>query len=415
MAPYYISKTNLKTTSFLEQDPFTGKPVSGDLEIGYHMLLAGIQSLTNLGIKMSIFLPPIFAIFSVLSVFTLTRRWGKKVAFLSAILAALIPSNLSIGGLVFLVPVNLSLIFIPVALKLAFDAKSPIHYLGIFSISLFVLLSHPPSAVAMIGILSVYALLNLKNKGKSIFLAILLAILVSFPNYIPYIKSKGVESVNFSFWLTLARISELFGYIPTLFLLIGVYFLSKTRKPEIWAILIPIFLFLMHIVLFVFTGFNPFIPYQRVYIPLLLLMSIISAHGLSKIKSKPLVTVIIILIIVFSLKQHFDQEYYHVIDKQEYQDFLWIRDNTPKDAKVLLDPWKARALTPVAERQVLSVMPFGPVKETMEFNDQITDFLKNNCTGTSFLIEHNVSIIYYKDGCENNNLVEINDGIYLVK
>jgi len=401
-----------KTGSFLQYYPYTGKPATHDLEIGYHMLLAGIQALTGLGIRMFI-LTGLFTIASILSVFTLARRWGEDIALLSALFVAIIPSTLAIGGPVFLIPVNLSLIFIPIGLKLAFDAKSAKHYLGLFSVCLFLLLSHPPSAAALLLVLSVYLTLNFKNKGRQLFLTLLLSILIALPNYLPYIQEKGIQSAVFSSHITLGGIAQLFGYISTFFLLVGTYFISRTRDPERWSMLIAVFLLFINMLIFIRTGFNPLIPYIRIFLPTMLLMSIVSAHGISKLKLKPLIVLTVILIVGLSIKQHLDQPYYHVIGSQEYQDFLWIKGNTPEDAKVLLDPWKARALTPVAERQVLSVTPFGPVEKIDKFNDEIRGFLLSNCTDISFLKRHGISLIY-SEWCDSKDLIKAKDRIYFV-
>jgi hypothetical protein len=406
------AKEIVKTTSFLSNYPYSGRPLTNDLEIGYHMLLAGIHALTRLGINLWI-LTGIFSIFSVLSVFILTRRWGKNVSLLSSFLAALIPSTLAIGGPVFLIPVNLSLIFIPVGLNLAFDSQSLKHYLGLFSVSLFLLLAHPPSAIVLLMLIAIYSILTFNKHGKQLLATIFLSILISFPNYIPRMTEKGIESASFRFHLTLEGIAHIFGYIPTIFLFVGAFTIAEKRNPEKWTILIPIFLLLIGIVLFVYTGFNPLIPYQRIFLPLILLMSIVSAYGLTRFKSSFLIAGITILILILSIRSHLSEDYYHVINTREYQDFLWIRNNTGKDSVVLLDPWLARALTPVAERQVVTVMPFGPNEEIENKNKEVRIFLNNSCTETDFLISNNVSVIYSIEGCENSNLTMVKDRIYI--
>lgn len=43
--------------------------------------------------------------------------------------------------------------------------------------------------------------------------------------------------------------------------------------------------------------------------------------------------------------------YYHMIDEQDYQAFIWIRENIDdKYDKAILDPWKATAFSAITER-----------------------------------------------------------------
>jgi hypothetical protein len=49
------------------------------------------------------------------------RLAGRGQALIAALLIALLPSNVTIGGPVFLIPVNLSLILIPIGLVFGFQ------------------------------------------------------------------------------------------------------------------------------------------------------------------------------------------------------------------------------------------------------------------------------------------------------
>jgi len=400
-------------------DWYSGQPFQLGLERGWHLTLTIIQGIFNLNITQWSYVPIFLQLLAIISVYLFVlKTFGEKLALISAFLVALIPSNVTIGGPVFLVPVNLSLIFIPIALYFAFKARDFKDYLFLLLPTLFLLYSHPPSAMVLLISLAIYSVLNLKDnkrRSRNILLTIVLAILLSLPNYVARIEAKGLESIQFPFWITLSQIPLLFGLIPTLFFLLGFYHVSKTRNKELITLLLTTIILLIDIVFYVTTGSAWLIPYQRVFIPLMLFMSIIAAYGLNMIKDRQLLVIVLILIFAFSLQQHLNTPYYHIIDDSDYQNFLWIKENTPNNAKVLLDPWLARAFPPIAERQVFTVMPFGPNEEIEKQNKLASDFLSNNCTDTSFLRANNITVVYSKTGCNNPDLQYVHNNTYFLK
>jgi hypothetical protein len=415
-----------------ETDWYSGNLFKLGFERAWHLTLASIQKLFNLSVTQWIYFPIFLHILSILSVYHFVLKlFGKKEALISALLTALIPSNVTIGGPVFIVPVNLSLIFIPLALTFAFELtkwKKLYNNLCLLIITTFILYAHPPTAMVLLTILGFYLLANLiqkdrksKEKAKLLFLTIVFAILISLPNYIPEIQRKGLESARFNFWIYLREIPYIYGIIPTIFFIVGFYYLSQTKNKEHWSLLLTSVFLAFTIFLFARFGLNYLIPYQRVYIPLFLLMGIIASHGFAKLTEikKPFKNLGMILLVMalisttcFSVARNLKTPYYHVIDEKDYQKFLWIKDNTDKDAIVLLDPWKARAFTTIAERQVYAVLPFGPNDQLMQIVNNANEFLQQNCTDTTFLIENNISVVYSSE-CQNDNLTKVNDNIFL--
>jgi len=94
---------------------------------------------------------------------------------------------------------------------------------------------------------------------------------------------------------------------------------------------------------------------------------------------------------------------------------LWIKENSPPNATILSDPWKARALVPVAERRVYAVMPFGPNEKQMELASSAKNFLEENCTDTTFIVTNNITVVYTTGSCQNQNLIEVKENIYIFK
>jgi hypothetical protein len=300
------------------------------------------------------------------------------------------------------------------------------NYLALFSILTFILYAHPPTAMVLLTILGFYFLLNLKNKEKSlkILLVMTVSILVSLPNYLPEIQKKGLGAIQFNFWIYLKEIPFIYGILPTFFFVLGFYFLSQSKSKEVWALLLSTIFLIVIIVLFARFGLNWLIPYQRTYIPLFLLMSIIASVGYSKLLEikkpfKNLGTILLFILLIatayFAIDRNLKTPYYHLINDKDYESFLWIKENSEEDEIVLLDPWKARAFPAIAERRVYAVMPFGPEPKYLELVDNARKFFAQNCKNTTFLIENNISIVYSSTECKNNDLIEVRKNIYILK
>ncbi len=252
----------------------------------------------------------------------------------------------------------------------------------------------------------------------------LFSIILSLPNYIPEIQKRGLESVTFDFWVHLQGIPLIYGILPTIFFIIGFYFLTKAEKKETWCLLLTSIVLVLNVFLFTRSSSSYIMPYQRTHIPLFLLMSIIASHGYMKLLGirKPIQKLGVILIATcliattgIAIDRNIDTSYYHLIDNKDYESFLWIKENSPTSATILSDPWKARALAPVAERRIYAVMPFGPVEEQMKLVNNANNFFAENCTNTTFLIENNITVVYGRGNCQIQGLIQVKENIYFLK
>ena len=110
-----------------------------------------------------------------------------------------------------------------------------------------------------------------------------------------------------------------------------------------------------------------------------------------------------------------------MIDSQDYESFVWIRDNIDGDyERAILDPWKATAFATITGKYVYTRIHISAgVKE-----EEAYAFLRNGSANTTFLVENGVSIIYTRvfDGRQNleftpdnPDLVELAENIYLLK
>ncbi|MFX1269934.1 MAG: hypothetical protein ACFFAK_18395 [Promethearchaeota archaeon] len=104
--------------------------------------------------------------------------------------------------------------------------------------------------------------------------------------------------------------------------------------------------------------------------------------------------------------------YYHMIDQQDYQDFVWIRDNIDDSyQKAILDPWKATAFTAITGKFAYTRIHFAPTS----VDEKAYAFLGGGCGDTEFLKQNGISIVYSRSGCQNPDLVEVRQNIYLLK
>lgn len=413
-------------------DWYSGNSFHFGMERAWHISLAILYSIFHLNVYQWSILPSIFHGIAIITVyFFVSRLYDRTHALISSLLVGLMANNVTMGGPVFLIPVNISFILIPLGLLFGFNLvslKKYYNYIILFCITTFTLYAHPPTAIVLLIVLTMYSFFNLvsndkdsKNNGIFLLITLISSVLVSLPNYIPQINELGLASINHNFWIYLKAVPFIYGLIPTFFFVIGFYFKSKTKEKETWVLLLTCLILLFNIFLFSLLNINYVMPYQRTFLPLFLLMSIIASAGYLKIfdykkyfKKYTFAIFIIVLLFTctFAVKNNIDTEYYHLIDEQDYDSFIWIKENTASDIVVLADPWKARALAPVAERIVYTVMPFGPVEEQMKSVFKANDFFADNCSNTSFLIKNDINIVYTRGNCNNSLLIKVYDNTY---
>lgn len=415
---------------------YTGEPFLLGMERAWHGLLAGIYFLFRPTSKQWIFLPSILHVLAILSTYVFVSKFFDKTkGLVSSFLIALLPTNNTIGGPVFLIPVNLSLIIIPFSLLFAFNLvkiNRLYKYVILVILISFLLYAHAPSAIVLLMIITVKSFLLLFSKKKDertealyLFTVMFTSIVLSLPNFLNEMYSRGLESITFNFFIKLNEIFLLYGILPTMFFIIGFYFASKSKSKEIWALLLTSLFLLVNIVVFARLEVNILLPYQRTFVPLFLFMAIIGSIGFTKVleitkqqKRIGFVLFIVLLMItgIVAVNSNLSYSYYRIIDETDFENGGWIRENTDIDDVLICDPWKARALAPIAERQVYAVTPFGPVEDELKIVKRAKSFLNDDCRNTSFLIEYNISIVYARGyNVYNPDLIELKEDVYIIK
>lgn len=415
-------------------DPFTGKaaltPESVDLmESGYYVLWGMFEQVTAAPwIPLFVYMPMFIFMLTVLMSFVLAERIGFGLE--AALLVSLIPTSVGILGPAFMVPVAVGLLFIPLALFVAFHLRGlPCYLLLLIIISLLVFM-HAPTAIGIAIILAPYIFLNLKdNIQHSIGLVVALAIpfLVPFP-WITALILPSAKSLltpeGLTPWVDLPPLLERFGIIPLLFSFIGIISLGIKGGKKHFGLVLGLLLLALILVAFYRFHVGLAIIYERGLVYLQLLLSIIGGAGIMLVRKLPirflgnaneLTGILIGLIVVIALVAtvipgRVSYNYYRMIEKDDYNAFHWISMNCDDDYDLaLLDPWKATAFTAITGKHVCR-----RIKEYRTAIDTIIEqYLYSNCQRKEVLTGGGVSLVYNNDSCENTALAHVRNHVYL--
>lgn len=408
-----------------------------DPEIGYHVFLSMFQDITGISwLTFFKYFPSIVFMITVLSIYILGRREGY--GWPAALAACLIPTSVGILGPAFMVPMAVGLLFIPLCLFLAFNFRTWASYLLLFILSSFLLILHPPTAIALLIIFVPYILLNLKSnvrhslKTAMAIGAPFLALLILFFNSLLDEAKQLLDEQSLEWFVSYPDVLETYGYIPVVLAFLGIIVLAVRGNIKNFGVILGMFALIAVLLVFFRLHYGSPIWYNRGLIYMLLMMSILTGAGLQWVKSKGLpirpdgklrhflaknsgtiiYVCLIIIIVVIAIPNRLDTNYYQMIDDDEYERFVWIRDNIDEShVTAALNPWKATALVAIADMGVVSRIH----SHQAWVAEKTEEFLNNGCENTDFLRRYNVSLIYSQSGCNNPDLVEASEHIYVLR
>jgi len=448
----HIAHSNalLRTADIYYPHPFYGQgtvSVRDLLELGYHLPLAIFHKLSGVSwMDISRYFPSIVFVFTALSVYIFAKRMG--FGWEAAFFTTLIPTTVGIMGPAFMIPVAMGLMFAPLMLFLVFNFRTPWSYL-VLSISIsFVVILHAPSAILIILIFVPFILLGLRGNLKHsllIMLAVAVPFLVTLPWTFTLILSEAgslfIQKPLPAYHDYLRLISE-YGRLPIIFCLLGTFVLAIRSNWKNYSMVLGLLVSVAMLAVFYTFGYGISMLYLRGLLFTMLMMSIIAGAGLMTLwklelpwltglrLKKPLITqavgILLCLIVIgvtlaIAIPDRQAIPYYHMIDKADYEAFVWIRDNVDAShQKAVLDPWKATAFTAITEKYVLTRIHMSPrTKDRKAYA-----FIRSGSDDTDFLKQNGVSIIYTRvyDGRgnveyspDNPDLVEVAKNIYLLK
>ena len=437
-----LSKAMLQSGSTTLIDPFFGQSARGlssNLEAGFHLFWGVFHQISGIS-WMTIFryFPGIIFIITVLSVYVLGQRQGY--GWEAALFTCLITTTVGIMGPAFLVPVALGLLFISLALFVAFNFRSGWSYLVLFVFTSFLLSIHAPSAIGIVIVLVPYILLNLKGNFKH-SLGITLAVVIPFLAPFPWIFSMLLPTAKslltpqpLPTYIDFPRIIKTYGYLPILLCLLGTFLLAIRGGKKDYSLILGLLALLVMVGTFFTFHYGLHIMYTRGLMYMMLMVSIIAGAGLAGVKNlslpaklsallrvPPIITqnvgkflclVLIGVTLAVGIPDRQDTSYYHMIDEGDYEAFVWIEENVDKDyKKAILDPWKATAFSAITGRNIYTRIHAFPKPS----DEEAYKFLDGGCSDTAFLRAKGISIIYTRGECRNPDLTEVRENVYLLK
>ena len=424
-------------------NPFTGGAAgwSQSLEVGFHLFWVIFQQVTDIPwLIVYKYFPAIIFMITVLSVYILGRREG--FSWKAALCTCFVPTTLRFLGPAFLVPVALGLLFIPLSLFIAFNFRNWQSYVVIFVFTCFLVSAHAYTAVGLIIVLTPYIVLNLRKNFRH-SLGIFFALVIPFLG--PLLGKFHVALLHMlGAFITpqpppgpelpyITQVPHIYGYLPILLFAIGTFLLAKRGRLKDYSLLIVPLLFVMLIGWFFNLHRGIQTMYSRSFLYLMLMMGVVAGYGLRRIRDirlpekiaarlRPafisrnagniLCLILLIPTMFLSVRSHLDTPYYHMIDTQAYEAFVWVRENIGDEYdKAILDPWKATAFTAISGKKVHSRIHAAPHEREMK----AYSFLRQGCRDTAFLKQNGISIVYTRWGCNNPDLVEVRKHVYLLK
>lgn len=444
---YGLSKAVSSSGSITHTEPFFGNRLVHDHpEIGFHLLLAEIQLLTNLDWNnIYRFFPSIFFVFTVACAFMVARRQGYGLE--AAFFASMIPTTVRILGPALLVPVSLGLaillivLFILHHLKPSFP-KALLLFLFLFSLHLI----HPPTALAASIVGGSYMMFISYSGWRSntrwwphalmLGVVILLAasnIAMRWTALMGEV-SEDIDAMMSGEGYPLPLVTDAlpkFGYLSLAVFAIGVWFLSAKGMVKSYAVLSYAILFLVILSLFSHFQLGVGLMYDRSWLYFFLFASLVAGAGAKEMRdliekllrrylngagvmSLALILAILIPIGFTAVYEHRKEPYYQMISDREFADFNWIRDNLDvRYDRALLDPWLALTYPPVADRVIYTHGAFIPGSERAERTEQAIEFFELGGIDNKWLDANDISVVYSQIDLDNPGLAKVHDNIYV--
>ncbi|MFC1990726.1 hypothetical protein ACFLU9_01070 [Chloroflexota bacterium] len=437
---YGDAQSLIETESITHPNPFeAGETLSPDIEAGFHLFLGELKLITGVSwLSLFRYLPGIILAMLAFQAYVFGKRKGLGLG--AASLATLIPTSVRFLGPAFLLPVSLGLVFIPLTLfvlhRLMSGLRGPII---LFLILLALLFIHPPTFAVVSAITVIHLVLFLlpgkepQSRARQSVLALVFIVpiygLMFFwaPSFIDFVVNEAMQP---ELHLQLPPIQNAvfkFGYIPATLFALGIGILARQGKRDNWAIVLSAVGLLAFLLLYPRFYIGPDIIYERGWLYFFVLMALLGGVALKEIwgwagrgnmpslatvSSYAVIGILVASAFAMSLRSHLTEPYYHVIDDINYQDFLWVREYTPPQYQVgVLDTAKAWAFAAVTGKfaYTAEVSPNFHAK-----GRSAMEFLENGARDTSWLVERGINIVYSSEEIDNNQLIKVNNNLYLL-
>jgi len=436
------------TTSFI--NPYTGSGIISLPEKGFYLttaLLHGVST-TNLT-TIFLFMPALIGVLLSLTAFIIGQRSPRRFGLEAAFLVTFLPTTVRYLGPSFYVASTLGLLLLLFLIWLAqLKTLRSILLIPVFIFYLF--LVHPSIVLAAIGILLVYTVFLLIEKdyrtaitiaGLTVLPIILVVLFTSQWNSIIDLFLSSLTGQHYQLDYNLPNILVSFtdlGLLTWGLLIIGAYYAFTRATALLRTLSISAIAFVIVIGLYDKFGYGVPYVYERLFLCLFLLVTLIAGFGLAELRrtladlkekerfnrikkriqniDKLLPITLGILILLIAVHTHLSIPYYQMITEQDYQTFTWIHDNIDdyRDInhsyqRAAVDPYKASPFSAITGLYILT-SSMNPVYR-YDLAPKMETFLAEKCRNTSFLDDYKLSVIY--GDADNQNLTKIHDHVYL--
>jgi hypothetical protein len=439
---YGDAQSLIETGRIPYPDPFNGgEPYVPDVEVGYHLLIGVIQLVTGLSwLTLFRFLPGVILALLAFQAYALGR--GRKFGLGAAFLVCLIPTTIRLLGPAFLVPVSLGLMYLPLIIfilhRLVFTARG---VAILFLLLLTLLFLHPPT-MAVVSVITIMHLLfslpgkeNLRLRWKiSAFIFGLTALVYIFlifwaPSALHFVVSEALDPELHMPMPAMENMALKYGMVPLVLFLLGVGLHFYRRNRGDLAVVTSAFGLLVFQQLYPHLYIGPDIIYERGWLYILVLMAPIGAialkaiwgwlgqawqhrPGIASVAACAVIGVLVAVSLFFSIRNGLSEYYYHVVDDEMYQEFLWIKEYVPPQHRIgIADTHEAWPFAAIAQKYAYTaeVSPRFHAKGRAAM-----EFLKTGAQSTPWLIASGISLVYSHEEVINDDLIKINKDLYLL-
>jgi hypothetical protein len=433
------------STTFL--DPYAGLEIVSSGEIGFHITTACLSWLSGANIlSIFLFMPSIIGILISIIAFNIGERSKRKFGLEAAFFIGFIPTTIRFLGPSFYVAVTLGLLLLIFLIWLT-QLKN---WQSTFLFMLFVgytFTVHPQTALAAIIFISIYSVFLVFEKKYIIALLMeiftLLPIIIAYffttnwDYYIEMLLESAYEEGLFELPDILINFNHL-GIITWILFIIGIYYSFTKGKSLTQSLCISSIIFIVIIGLYDKIDYGSPFFYDRIFLYLFLFVALIAGFGLREVRTPfkniieknilknkkqlskefrfALPILVCIFLFVTAVPAHVSIPYYQMINEEEYETFIWLRDNI----EVFRDeyhPYDRAAVNPFMASPFSAITGLHIVTSSMQpiisydKHTEMKKFLNQDCTNINYLEQNQISVIYGQ--CNNPNFTGIYENVYL--
>jgi len=130
--------------------------------------------------------------------------------------------------------------------------------------------------------------------------------------------------------------------------------------------------------------------------------------------------IVVFLLLVTTIPAHKEIPYYRLINEADYEAFTWIEENIDEYRtseylydRAAVDPFKASAFSAITRLYIVSSImhPIPGYRHRRE----VYSFLSGCCEDDGFLEKFDVSVVYTRGCCTNENLTMIYPNVYILQ